>query len=270
MEPEAEPSATPTSEGSAAATPSIPSRSEAGGWYDGPTAADATSEAPGEDRGAAPDHSEPDSDDATKGGERNLMMDAVDAKQALRRVWSDFQAEGFQFDEGGKKTIDAVTRLIDKALDDAKDDKFDHQSFRDQILQHGVSALRDADKRAGDNQRKVWNDLNSKWQSETRNAPDIGGPRLERSLATAKALIEEYGGSKAQQSELMRHIQNNGMGNYAGFIRLLANIGNKLNVFEDFSVGAPSSPAQSHGGQRGAPGSGRAGWYTNSTNNGGM
>lgn len=267
MENEAEGS-TPTATPAPATETAVPSLSEAHGWYDGPSAADATSESPGEDHGAAPDqggHGEPDRDDAGKGDKHDLLMDAVDAKQALRRVWSDFQAEGFKFDDGGKKTIDAVTRLIDKALDDAKSDKFDHQNFRDQILQHGVSALKDADKRAGDNQRKVWNDLNSKWQNETRNAPDIGGPKLERSLATAKALIEEYGGNKAQQSELMRHIQNNGMGNYAGFIRLLANIGNKLNVFEDFSVAANPGPPQSRAGQSRA-----SKWYGSSNNNEGM
>lgn len=249
-------------------------RSESGGWYDGPKASDATSETPGRDD-AAPEHqsagsqkepngsqeqSKRDANGSQKDQPGNLLRDAVEAKSDLKRVFADFKADNFQFDDKGKAAVSAVTKLIDKALDDAKGEKFDHQGFRDQILKHGVEALRDADKRASDNQRKVWGDLNSKWKTETRSAPDIGGPNLERSLGTAKAVIEEYGGNKDQQTELLKHLDNNGMGNFAGFIRLLSNIGQKLNVFEDGMVSPQGAGAPSGRGDRASR------WYGNSNN----
>lgn len=87
-------------------------------------------------------------------------------------------------------------------------------------------------------QREHWNTLNDTWKSDLRKDPDLGGNRLETSLSIAKAVIEEYGGTPEQKAELMAHTTNNGMGNYAGFIRLLHNIGTKLNVFEDKIVPA--------------------------------
>lgn len=241
------------------------SKSEAAGWYDdGPKASDATSNTPGQDGAAAaaaptPDQGagpsaddrkggSPDADKGKSGEQSNLLMDGVEAKRALARVYADFKAENFEIDKGGKSAIDAVTKLLDKALDDAKGNgELNHQDLRDTIVKHGVDALKQAHDAAGKNQRDVWNKLNDGWKNESRNDPDIGGPKLDRSLGMAKGLIEEYGGSKEQQKALMAHINNNGMGNYAGFIRLLANIGQKMNVFEDGSV--PGNPSQTRSDQ---------------------
>lgn len=113
---------------------------------------------------------------------------------------------------------------------------------------------------AGKYQRKVWDDLNTGWKSDLRNDPELGGNRLNTSLSMAKAVIEEYGGSKEQQAALFKHIDNNGMGNYPEFVRLLHNIGRKLNIFEDSIVPsnakAPTMPK----------GPGQRGWYDKSLN----
>lgn len=98
---------------------------------------------------------------------------------------------------------------------------------------------------AREEQQKHWRTLNDTWRTELRNDPELGGNRVETSLAMAKAVVEEYGGTKEQQAELMAHIRANGMGNYRGFVRLLHNIGQTLNVFEDKIVPSNASKPDS-------------------------
>jgi hypothetical protein len=120
----------------------------------------------------------------------------------------------------------------------------------------------DVQKQADQHQRDVWRGLNDTWKADFRKDPEMGGNRSETTLARAKAVIEEYGGNKDQVKELLAHTSNNGMGNYPGFIRLLNNIGEALNVFEDAEIPAnPSAPKP----QRGP---GNRGWYNNSSMNG--
>lgn len=87
----------------------------------------------------------------------------------------------------------------------------------------------------------TWRQLNDQWKEELRADPELGGNRVNTTLSIAKAVIEEFGGSKEQQAALLSHVDNNGMGNYAGFVRLLHNIGTALNVLEDKIIAAPSS-----------------------------
>ena len=107
------------------------------------------------------------------------------------------------------------------------------------------------------NQRKVWDTLNDTWKSDTRK--ELGN-HAETDLSMAKAVVEEYGGSPDQVREYMAHLNNNGMGNYIGHIRLLRNIGKALNVFEDSMVPAnPTAPkAEKSPGNRG--------WYSSMGN----
>ncbi len=90
-------------------------------------------------------------------------------------------------------------------------------------------------------QLDTWRQLNDSWKEELRSDPEIGGNRVNTTLSIAKAVIEEFGGSKEQQAQLLAHVDNNGMGNYAGFVRLLHNIGAAMNVLEDKIIAAPSS-----------------------------
>jgi hypothetical protein len=119
-----------------------------------------------------------------------------------------------------------------------------------------VGEITNAFKLAEQSQRDYWAKQIDTWKTQTRNDTEIGGNRLETSLSIAKAVVEEYGGSKEQQAELWQHIsetRGNGMGNYVGFIRLMHNIGVALNVFEDSIVPAASAPAKrsNEPGQRG-------------------
>jgi hypothetical protein len=109
-----------------------------------------------------------------------------------------------------------------------------------------------------DHQRKVWDDLNAGWKDDVRKDPELGGNRLQTNLSMAKAVIEDNL-SPEEAKELLIHGENNGMNNFRPFIRLLANIGKKFNVFEDSIVqGSPQAPS--------ARGPGKRGWYDKSLN----
>lgn len=97
---------------------------------------------------------------------------------------------------------------------------------------------------AAEYQRKQFNTLNDGWKNDLRADTDIGGNRLNTSLAMAKAVVEEFGGTKEQQTEFFKLIsenEGNGMGNNKALVRLLHNIGVAMNVFEDKIV--PANPA---------------------------
>lgn len=115
---------------------------------------------------------------------------------------------------------------------------------------------------ATENQRKVWNTLNDTWKTDLRNDPDLGGNRLNTTLSRSKALIEEYGGTPEQVRDLIAHTSNNGMGNYPGFVRLLNNIAEAMNVFEDSMV--PATPTS----QKAPKTPGNRGWYDKTPGNG--
>ena len=110
-------------------------------------------------------------------------------------------------------------------------------------------------------QRKHWNTLNDTWMTETRNDPEIGGNRIDTSLSMAKAVVEEYLPPN-EVGEYLAHLRNNGMGNFRLHIKLMANIGKALNVFEDGIV--PANP-QAPKAQKGP---GNRGWYDKSQNAG--
>ena len=108
-------------------------------------------------------------------------------------------------------------------------------------------------KHYSDHQTKVWQDLNAGWKNDLRNDKELGGNRLDTSLSMAKATVEEFL-SPQEAAALFKHADLNGMGNFPPFIRLLHNIGKRLNVFEDGMVA--SNPSQTA-----VKGPGKRGWY---------
>lgn len=139
-------------------------------------------------------------------------------------------------------------------LDDERLGKFTEVAGNGQVSQDVAQSLLDlhigemqryADevaKAADQSQRDVWKKLNDAWKADFRKDEKLGGNRSETTLAMAKAVIEEYGGTPDQVRELMAHTTNNGMGNYIGFIRLMTNIGEALNIFEESEIPANPTP----------------------------
>lgn len=82
-----------------------------------------------------------------------------------------------------------------------------------------VKALADASE-AGS---KAWEETQEQWQTETKAAPDIGGPKLLATLATIGKLKEQFG-----SKELDDVFALTGAGNNVHMIRFLAKIGEHL------------------------------------------
>ena len=103
-------------------------------------------------------------------------------------------------------------------------------------------------KQAQEAQIEHWRNLQSTWKQEFRADPELGGSQELKTLSTAKAVIEQFGGTPEQVSEFLGHIsenRGNGMSNNKSFIRMLNNIGKALNIFEDSIVAAPSGKGDS-------------------------
>jgi hypothetical protein len=174
--------------------------------------------------------------EATKEGAANAATAQVEERPAQVEL-EPVTYTDFTLPDGIQLSDDTALKEFKEVVGNHRLSQDDAQKLVDLHLQDIQRVQADAVKRQNDH----WRALNDGWKSELRNDPELGGNRVTTTLSIAKAVIEEFGGSKEQQAELMAHIENNGMGNYPGFIRMLHNMGKALNVFEDNIVPAHSS-----------------------------
>lgn len=213
-----------------------------------PAAADAK---PGEEVKPAEGEAKPAEGEAAKpeGAEAAPAQDAA-ASEPPAIVFDAFKfPEGVTADEkmvgGFTEALQTQTGPLEKAIksgDRAAITKA-FQDFGQTMVDYYQNQVTPAiAEQALQHQRDVWDTQVKKWVSDFKADEKLGGARANTTLSMAKAVIEEFGGSAEERQELYRHIGEggNGMGNYLGFIRLMANIGEKLNIFEDKIVPAPN------------------------------
>jgi hypothetical protein len=236
----AEPTAAP---GAPNSPPQIPGRAELGGWYDAASNAEMVRGEVAPDKGTPTNEAPPSGTaPAEPGGKPGTMLSAL-------REYQPFNLpEDFKFDDGRLKDFTGVLDAAD----------LNHQDRAQRLIDMHTAEMKSVHEQVAKHQRDVWSSLNDGWKRDFRADPELGGHNAERTLGTAKAVIEEYGGSHEQQAELLRHVEHNGMGNYPGFLRLLANIGKALNVYEENPVSGQVRP---HVGSSGGRGPGNRGWY---------
>jgi hypothetical protein len=129
-----------------------------------------------------------------------------------------------------------------------------NQEVAQNLLNLHVEEIQRVHQQAVDNQRKVWNTYIDTITNELRKDPELGGNRMETSLSMAKAVVEEYL-PPAEAAEYCALLSHNGMGNHRLQVKLLHEIGRKLNIFEDGLVPAnPQTPKMQK-----SPGN--RGWY---------
>lgn len=73
------------------------------------------------------------------------------------------------------------------------------------------------------------------WQTAVKTDPEIGGDKLDATLASAKSVLATFG-----KPELTAVLDQTGLGNHPELIRLLANIGKKMSP--DTFVGGKQEP----------------------------
>lgn len=216
-------------------------------------AAQADSPAPAEaaDGTAKPEGDKPDGADVKDKGEADKPKPDSDKQPEADPAKTDATAN----EPPAPIKYDAFTLPEGIKLDDERLGKFTEVAGQGQVSQAVAQSLLDlhvqemqrfaeqVQQQATQHQHDVWRQLNDGWKADFRNDPELGGNREQTSLAKAKAVLEEYGGTKEQVAELLAHTRANGMGNYPGFLRLLVNIADTLNVYEDTDQPAnPSAP----------------------------
>ncbi len=183
------------------------------------------------------------------------------AKDAPAAAPPAFVLEDLKVPEGAKlaeKEGKAFADLINNAEIGAKDKA---QGLLDL---HLAEVKRVADT-ISQQQRDAWTTFNDAEKNRLRTDPDLGGNRLNTTLAMAKAVVEEYLPAESA-SKLLAFMDYSGAGNQREMVELLHNIGRAMNVFEDKIVAANAkAPAM----PKGSPGSGKTGWYPTMPNGAG-
>lgn len=87
---------------------------------------------------------------------------------------------------------------------------------------------------------EAWKNLQETWQAEVQNDPDIGGAKLESTVAGIAKVIDRFGGPDGGTSVRLA-LETTGAGNNPALIRLLANISKAVN--ESAPVKASGPPA---------------------------
>lgn len=188
-------------------------------------------EAPAEGDAAKVEGQEPAAADAKEGGE----APAVEAKEPPAPEPITF--EPFTLPEG----VTLADEQVKSFTDILGDHNLSHQERGQKLVDLYLSEQKNMADAYARNQIEVWKTLNDGWKQELRSDPELGGNRLDTTLSVAKAVIEEFGGSKEQQSALLAQLDATGMGNHPAFVRILHNIGTALNVLEDRIIAAPAS-----------------------------
>ncbi len=86
---------------------------------------------------------------------------------------------------------------------------------------------------------KQWNEQTTAWQEATKADKEIGGEKLDASLARGKASIERYG-----TSEFKQFLEQSGLGNHPEMIRYLARVGNAMAEDRTVIQQTPSAQGQ--------------------------
>ncbi len=219
----------------ALAVAEVPAAAEASVVAETATGASLLSEAEGKkpaEAGEAPKPKEGEGAAAAKEGEEPAKAAEGEAPKPEPITFEPFTApEGFDLKE---EAVKQFTEILG-------DPNLSAQERGQKLLDMYAAEVNGIRESYHQQQIDSWRQLNDQWKEGTRSDPELGGNRVNTTLSIAKAVIEEYGGTKEQQTELLSHVDNNGMGNYVGFVRLLHNIGTALNVLEDKIIAAPSS-----------------------------
>lgn len=82
---------------------------------------------------------------------------------------------------------------------------------------------------------KLWDDMQTEWKDEVKADPDIGGAKLQPTLANVGKLLSEFG-----TDELKGVFDSTGAGNNVHMIKFLNVIADKLTEGKFFKAGSPS------------------------------
>lgn len=105
-------------------------------------------------------------------------------------------------------------------------------------LDRHYTELEKATKSIRDDQWNVWNKTQDEWRDKVMTDPELGGNRLQTTLNTAGAIIEQYG-----SEDLRKMLGLTGAGNHPAMVRFLYNVGKALGEGRPIPAPPPVSQA---------------------------
>lgn len=91
-----------------------------------------------------------------------------------------------------------------------------------------------------------FNNRNKEWLDNSKKDPSIGGDNWNQTVSSASQAISLYGGTKAQQIETAKLLQETGVENHPAILRFLSNI-TRIAAKEGSPVSSQGAPAQKTG-----------------------
>lgn len=144
--------------------------------------------------------------------------------------------EAFKLPEG-VKLDDKRVKEFTNTLDDAN---LSHQDRAQKLVDFHVAEMERVVKDLRTEQISAWKTYTDSLKSDFKKDPEFGGNRQDTSLGIAKSMLERFGGTKEQVSDMMKMLDHTGMGNYVGIVRLLNNVFEQTREGNAVPAGAPS------------------------------
>lgn len=113
------------------------------------------------------------------------------------------------------------------------------QEMIDMHLEDVKSVVENANKSAWD----WFNNRNKEWLESAKKDPNIGGEKFNKTVSDASSAISLYGGTKAQQIETAKLLQETGLENSPIMLRFLSNI-TKIAAKEGTPVSGSNAPSK--------------------------
>lgn len=115
------------------------------------------------------------------------------------------------------------------------------QELGQKLVDFHMAEMAEATQRLQQHNWDVWNRQQDAWMDEFRADRELGGNKELTTLSNCASVIDQYGGSPAQQAQLRQVLTDTGAGNHPLVIRLLNNVAKVLK--EGTSVPAHQAPA---------------------------
>lgn len=152
--------------------------------------------------------------------------------------------EAFKLPEGLTADSDAFTNLTKMLGEFEVKTKAEHaevQAFGQSLVDRHVEQLNKTIKQVSDVWTQNWENQKKDWFESFKSDPEIGGNRMDTTLAAARQFIRTHGGTPKQQQEFRELMNVSGVGNHPAVIRLLAKASKVMSEGRPLPASSPVS-----------------------------
>lgn len=148
--------------------------------------------------------------------------------------------EGFKVDDAQAGKFNELLGGYEReaGVDHAK-----FQEFGQKALDFHVAELQRVQAESDRLQTEAWSTMRNEWRESFKADPEIGGNRRETTLQAAAQIIDQFGGTPAQATELRQILSLTGAGDHPAVIRWAANIAKALSEGRPVPAVVPKPPA---------------------------